>query len=133
MHKNKKSIAEINVTPLVDVTLVLLIIFMITAPMLNHGISVNIPVASGTKLSDNDKPTILSIKTNKEVYINDTKVEIKSLKTRLEYIYKNKTNKEIFIKADKDLKYGFIASIINETKEAGIKKIGLVTLPSDKK
>lgn len=130
---NKKKISEINVTPLVDVTLVLLIIFMITAPMLNHGISVNLPVANGGKLSDNEKPTILHINNEKEIFINEVKIETNSLKTRLAYIFKNKSNKEIFIKADKTLLYGYVASIINQTKEAGIKKIGLVTLPSEKK
>lgn len=131
--KNKKKISEINVTPLVDVTLVLLIIFMITAPMLNHGISVNLPVAGGGKLTENEKPTILYINDKKQVFINEVKVETNSLKTRLEFIFKNKSNKEIFIKADKNLQYGYVAKIINETKEAGIKKIGLVTIPSDKK
>jgi len=129
---NKKKIADINVTPLVDVTLVLLIIFMITAPMLNHGISVNLPVAQGAKLDDSQKPVVLSIKSNKELYLNDVKIELSSLKNRLEFIYQNKEAKEIFIKADKELSYGYVASIINASKKAGIKKIGLVTLTDEK-
>lgn len=134
MISNKKNkISEINVTPLVDVILVLLIIFMITAPMLNHGIKVNLPIASSGKISDNNKPIILHVNSKKEIFIDSSKIEFKTLKIRLEYIYKNKENKEIFIKADKDLKYGFIASVISETKNAGIKKIGLVTLPTENK
>jgi len=129
---NKKKISDINLTPLVDVTLVLLIIFMITAPMLNHGISVNLPVSEGEKLDDSKKPVILSIKSNKELFLNDVKIELNTLKDRLDFIYKNKESKEIFIKADKDLNYGYVASIINASKKAGIKKIGLVTLADEK-
>ena len=133
LKNNKKKISEINVTPLVDVMLVLLIIFMITAPMLNHGIKINLPIVAAGKFTNKNTPIILHIKENKNIYINNSKIEFKTLKTRLKYLYKDKNSKEIFIKADKNLKYGFVSKIINTIKKSGIKKIGLVTLPMEKK
>jgi len=126
-------ISDINVTPLVDVMLVLLIIFMVTTPLLESGIRVELPKASARALPKDSKPMILSITKDQKFYLNDSLVKESDFITAIQVTFKKRTDKQLFIRADGSLRYGFIAQVMSAIKEAGIVKIGLVTLPPKKK
>lgn len=119
--------SEINVTPLVDVMLVLLIIFMVTAPLLQQGIDVNLPKAKGRELPADERVTII-IKKGNQFFLNETAMSRDALVKKLAAI--SKQNPQVFLKADRDVPYGVVAEIMGEIKEAGIEKLGMVTEPS---
>ncbi|MFV1976980.1 MAG: protein TolR [Candidatus Scalindua sp.] len=122
MDKERRALSEINVTPFVDVMLVLLIIFMVTAPLLQQGIDVNLPQAKGKEMSPAER-VVITIKKGGRIYVDKTAVTIKTLKLRLS----GKTNKEVFLKADKDVPYGAVVAVMGELKGIGIEKLGMVT------
>ena len=127
-QNNFSFMSEINVTPLVDVMLVLLIIFMITANMIQQGVDVNLPKTEKAKnLNKREDTIILTINTKKEVFIDEAKVNLKQLKVKLSKIIENRENRNIFLKADKKVPYGFVVKVMAEIKDAGIKKLGMVT------
>lgn len=130
-RKHKKAFNDINMTPFVDVVLVLLIIFMVTAPLLEQGIKLNLPVAKGGSLDKEEEPVVISLKENESVFINSQMVTEQSLDKRIQLLFKDRKDKNIFIKADSKLPYGFVAKIISKIKEGGVEKIGLVTVPPD--
>lgn len=119
--------SEINVTPFVDVMLVLLIIFMVTAPLLQQGLDVNLPKAKGRDLPTEERITLL-IKKDRTMYMNDNPVTLKDMRQKLKAL--SKTNPNVFLKADKDVPYGLVAEIMGDIKEAGIEKLGMITEPS---
>lgn len=122
------SLAEINVTPLVDVMLVLLIIFMVTAPMMQSGIGVNLPRAE-TESSPAEKGLTITITKDRFIYVGDSVVNINLLEKRLlEYFY-GRDKKIVFIKADKDIPYGFFIETLDVIKKAGVETVGLITEP----
>ena len=127
--KESKRFTEINITPFVEVVLVLLIIFMVTTPMLDKGIELKLPtVKSGNiKQDKSEQPVVMSIDEKKQLYINNNTIPLNGLSERLRLIYRKKKNKGIFIKADKSVNYGFVAKVISKVKGAGIDKIALVT------
>ncbi len=127
--RRKGVMAEINVTPLVDVVLVLLIIFMVTAPMMQQGLDVNLPKASAKALPAEEEKMIVTITKKQEVYLNKTKFAVNDLRPKLQAIYADRTRKEIFLKADRDVSYGFVVQVMAEIKKAGIEKLGMVTEP----
>ncbi|MBI1865430.1 MAG: protein TolR [Nitrospirae bacterium] len=127
--RRKGAMAEINVTPLVDVVLVLLIIFMVTAPMMQQGLDVNLPKASAKALPAEEEKMIVTITKKQEVYLNKTKFAVSDLRPKLQAIYADRTRKEIFLKADRDVSYGFVVQVMAEIKKAGIEKLGMVTEP----
>jgi biopolymer transport protein TolR len=125
--RGRTVMSEINVTPLVDVMLVLLIIFMVTAPLLQQGIDVNLPKAKGKEMPAEER-IILVIKKDGKIYMNDTPVSFSDMKKKLQSI--SKLNPNIFLKADKDISYGLVVKVMGEVKDAGIEKLGMVTEPS---
>jgi biopolymer transport protein TolR len=122
-------ISDINVTPLVDVMLVLLIIFMVTAPMMTHGVKVDLPETESKSIKTQEDPLILSITKNNEIFIEDYKVELDDLGDKLSKIFANRAAKEILLQGDKNVSYGFVMTVMSQVKEAGITKVGMVTEP----
>ena len=125
-------LSDINVTPLVDVMLVLLIIFMVTAPMMMHGVKVNLPKTESKSIKTKEDPLLLTITKQKLVFIEDYKVELKALKKKLKKIFGDRAEKEILLQGDKDVPYGFVIKVMSQVKEAGITKVGMITEPLHK-
>mmetsp|Transcript_571 Transcript_571/g.380 ORF Transcript_571/g.380 Transcript_571/m.380 type:complete len:143 (+) Transcript_571:491-919(+) len=132
-RNNDKLISEINVTPFVDVMLVLLIIFMVTAPMMIEGVNVSLPEAVSGPLSSEKKHLVVTIDKNSNIYINDYKVTVDFLQEKLDKIFEGRTKKEVFLKADKSISYGVVVKVMSEIKGAGVTKLGMLTEPSGKK
>lgn len=124
--RNRSVMAEINVTPLVDVMLVLLIIFMVTAPLLQQGVDVNLPQAKGKNLPPEERLSIV-IKKGGEIYLNNNLISLPELTKKL--VATSKLNPDVLLKADKDVPYGLVVEVMGEVKEAGIEKLGMVTEP----
>ena len=121
--------SDINVTPFVDVMLVLLIIFMVTAPMMTQGMDVDLPEASTDPLSADKEPLVVTIDKTGAVFISELKVEVNYLQEKLRKILEGRKNKEVFFKADKDVAYGIVVQVMAEIKGAGIEKLGMITAP----
>ncbi len=130
-RKSRATLSEINVTPLVDVMLVLLIMFMVTAPMMQQGIEVDLPKTSASGVETNDEPFVLVIHANKTISVAKNNILMQDLKKKLESIFKTRKNKQIYIQADRKVDYGFVAEAMAEIRAAGILNIGLITLPKD--
>ncbi len=124
--REREVLSEINVTPFVDVMLVLLVIFMVTAPLLQQGIDVNLPKARGKDLPPEERITLV-IKRNGIIYMNDNQVTLPEMRKKLEAI--SALNPNVFLKADKDVPYGFVVEVMADVKAAGIEKLGMVTEP----
>jgi biopolymer transport protein TolR len=123
--------SDINVTPFVDVMLVLLIIFMVTAPMMVQGVDVALPEVSATPMVTEKENLTVTIDREANIYINDFQVRVDFLKEKLEKILAGKTDREVFFRADKDVSYGVVVSVMAEIKAAGVDKLGMVTDPFD--
>jgi biopolymer transport protein TolR len=127
-------LADINVTPLVDVMLVLLIIFMVTAPMLHQGVSVALPKANASSLPKSaEDPIILSITTGGLYYINETPVTHGLLKDRLQAYLRSRQDRTVYLKADKSLPYGTVVETMDLLNRMGIENLGMLTEPREKK
>ena len=124
MERRRQALSEINVTPFVDVMLVLLIIFMVTAPLLQQGIDINLPQAKGKEMSPTER-IIITIKKDGKMYLDKTAVNMKTLIAKL----KKRTNKEVFLKADRSVPYGAVVTVMGELREIGIERLGMVTEP----
>lgn len=121
-------LSEINITPFVDVVLVLLIIFMVTAPMMQQGVEVQLPKTnSKSNVSMKEEDVVLSIDKGKNIFIGKTKIPRKDLSDKLQAVFKNKTTKDLYLEADKTVDYGFVVDVMAAAKNAGIEKVGLVT------
>jgi biopolymer transport protein TolR len=126
---SKGPLSEINIIPLVDVMLVLLIIFMITAPMMQHGMNIDIPKVTTKPLPTKDEPQILNITKDQRLILNEKKLAAKDLKAAIQLLFSNKSTKEIYLRADKEVPYGFVVTCMGLIREAGIEKINIVTRP----
>ena len=132
IHSNKgkkrnRVMSEINVTPFVDVMLVLLIIFMVTAPMLVTGVKVDLPETSASPVSAKEEPLTVSIDKFDKIYLMNTQINKKDLSSKLKNILQEKKESRIFIRADKRANYGYVIEIMGKITEAGFKKISLIT------
>ena len=125
--RNKRTISEINVTPFVDVMLVLLIIFMITAPLLTSGIKINLPESSSVLKNEKKDPVTVSINSKGEIFIQKKKFSKDQLIKKLTLLKKNNQNLKIYIKGDKKLDYGKVMDLMNLINRSGFKKVALVT------
>ena len=123
--------SDINVTPFVDVMLVLLIIFMVTAPMMVQGVDVALPEVSATPMVTEKENLTVTIDREANIYINDFQVRMDFLKEKLEKILAGKTDREVFFRADKEVPYGVVVGVMAEIKAAGVDKLGMVTDPFD--
>lgn len=132
-NRDSKSgpLSEINIIPLVDVMLVLLIIFMITAPMMQHGMNIDIPKVTTKPLLTKDEPQILNITKDQRLILNEKKLAAKDLKAAIQLLFSNKSTKEIYLRADKEVPYGFVVSCMGLIREAGVEKINIVTKPRE--
>ncbi|MBP1722233.1 MAG: tolR [Deltaproteobacteria bacterium] len=128
-NDSRRFLAEINVTPFVDVMLVLLVIFMVTAPMMQEGIDVNLPQAQGKSLPSKEKRITISITKSNEIFLNERKVEFSLLEDTLKKIYQNRSDREIFLRADQTVPYGFVVKTMGAIKSAGIEQLGMITVP----
>ena len=126
--RTRSALAEINVIPLVDVVLVLLLVFMLTAPMMYRGIDVNLPKTS-SKPTAIEERLVLTISKDRLLYLNERPLPLTTLESRLRELIRDRTDKTIFIKADKDLAYGYVVETMDRVRRAGIERVGMVTEP----
>lgn len=132
--KNDRFMSDINVTPFVDVMLVLLIIFMVTAPMMMQGVDVALPEATAEPLlTENQDQLLVSIDNQSRVFINDIQVSVEELNTKLKKILSGRSDRQVYLKADKEIAYGKVVRVMSEIKLSGVEKLGMVTLPVTEK
>jgi len=124
--------ADINVTPLVDVMLVLLIIFMVTAPMLTQGVDVNLPQASAKALRSDEERLVLTVDANSRIFIGKQPVEFNRLSPVLKQIVSQRADRQLYFRADRSVPYGFVVKVIAEVRNSGIEKLGMVTEPLER-
>ena len=122
--------SDINVTPFVDVMLVLLIIFMVTAPMMIEGLNVDLPEATAKPLDSEKEHLVITIDKNNLVYINDFKVAVDFLGEKLNKMLQGRSDREVYLKADKNIPYGIVVQVMAETKKSGIDQLGMITEPA---
>jgi biopolymer transport protein TolR len=125
-------VADINVTPLVDVMLVLLIIFMVTAPMMTQGIEINLPKTSGKSLPQQEEPLVVVIDKEGLVYLGKTQVSLTLMRQQLQSLPDEKKQEPIYLKAAEEVPYGVVINTMTKIKQAGFEKLGMVTLPDEK-
>lgn len=128
-YKSEAMLSEINVTPLVDVMLVLLIVFMISAPLMQQGIQVDLPKTKSPALSEQEKPYIIAVTKGGDVKVGGNTIAAARVTEHLKAVFEKRQKKEIFIQADKSLSYGIVATVMAQAQAAGISRIGLVTEP----
>ena len=121
--------SDINVTPFVDVMLVLLVIFMVTAPLLTVGVPVDMPATHARQMSEDKEPLAITIKKDGAIFLQNTKIELDELVPKLTAIAKNGYDQRIFVRGDKEVDYGKVMEVMGELNAAGFKRIGLVTDP----
>ncbi len=123
--------SEINVTPMVDVMLVLLIIFMVAAPLLTVGVPIELPQSQGKQLESNHEPLTISVSSNGDVFIGETKVALEEIAEKLKAIAKNGVDEQIFVRGDKGITYGQVMLVMGRISAGGFKKVSLVTEVED--
>jgi biopolymer transport protein TolR len=123
------TISQINVTPLVDVMLVLLVIFMVTAPIIQQGVQVNLPQTKASAIAGSEEPLIVTVAKDGKIYLNDNVIGLADLGAKLSAIRKLQADKQVYLRADQDVRYGTVMKTIAEIKQAGIEKLGMVSRP----
>jgi biopolymer transport protein TolR len=127
-HKpGQTTLSEINVTPLVDVMLVLLIIFMVTAPMMQQGIDVNLPQEGAGNLDASQERLVITLAQNERIFLNDRRIDWPELERTLQQA--SGLTREVFLRADRDIPYGLVVKMMALIKQAGIERLGIVTVP----
>ncbi|SMC46466.1 Cell division and transport-associated protein TolR [Desulfocicer vacuolatum DSM 3385] len=122
-------VSEINVTPFVDVMLVLLIIFMVAAPMMVQGVDVNLPRTAAVPLEEKIDHLVVSVRQDGQVYLNEQAVGVDYLTRKLELVLTDMGSRDVYLKADKSVPYGRVVDIMARIKKAGVTNLGMVTLP----
>ncbi len=122
-----RPMSEINVTPFVDVMLVLLVVFMITAPLLTVGVPVDLPRTAASRMVGQDEPLVITVRADGTVYIQDTEIELPRLIPRLEAITENKKDTRIFVRGDKAVAYGLVMQVMGSVNLAGFGRVALIT------
>jgi biopolymer transport protein TolR len=128
--RDSTTISQINVTPLVDVMLVLLVIFMVTAPIIQQGVQVNLPQAKAAAIPGTDELLVVSIAKNGKIYLNDNVMTLDELGAKMRAIRTNLADKQVYVRADQDVRYGLVMQTIAELKQAGVDRVGMVTRPT---
>ena len=123
------ALAEINVTPLVDVMLVLLIIFMITAPMLQHEVEVNLPEVTNKPRTPSEEQLVLTVTKEGSVFLNNTAYTLEALRPQLQVLSQAQPDQEMFLRADAEVPYGTVVKVMDAVKKAGILRLGMITQP----
>ena len=122
-------ISDINVTPFVDVMLVLLVIFMVTAPMMMQGVDVALPETTSQPLAAKKENLVITINNQNQIFINNHQLAIDFLQEKLKIILKGRDKREVYLRADREISYGFVVRVMAEIKAAGVDKLGMVTEP----
>ena len=130
--RERGMMAEINVTPLVDVMLVLLIIFMVTAPMLTQGVDVNLPQANAKALRSEEERLVITVDANSRIFVGKQPMKFNQLSDALRAIVERRTDRQVYFRADRVVPYGFVVKVIAEVRNAGIEKLGMVTEPLER-
>jgi biopolymer transport protein TolR len=125
-RRRYKPIADINVTPLVDVMLVLLIIFMITAPLLQVGVPVDLPKTSAQQVGGKDEPLVVSVNAKGEVFLGDTPYDVPELATKLKAVHDEKPDQRVFMRGDKAVDYGKMMEVMGVVIDSGFRQLGLL-------
>ena len=129
-QRDGMTIAQINVTPLVDVMLVLLVIFMVTAPIIQQGVQVNLLQAKAGAIPGTEDVLVVTVAKNGTIYLNDNAMGFDELGSKIRAIRNNQADKQVYVRADQDLRYGLVMRTIAELKQAGIERVGMVTRPT---
>ena len=129
--RRSRGMAEMNLTPLIDVMVVLLIIFMISAPLMTVTVPVDLPEVGKGAMAEGDEPLVISIDKNNDVYLGDSKISLNELVPRLKAVSEQKPGQRLFIRADQELSYGLVMKIMNELTGAGFTKVSLVAETSN--
>jgi biopolymer transport protein TolR len=125
----RTTMSEINVTPMVDVMLVLLIIFMVTTPLIQQGVKVNLPETKAAPVEATDKKLVVSVDAQKRVFIGDAEVPLAELEQKLKANAKAQAEKELYLHADRDLPYGIVVDVMAAAQRAGVTNVGMITDP----
>jgi biopolymer transport protein TolR len=128
--RDSTTIAQINVTPLVDVMLVLLVIFMVTAPIIQQGVQINLPQAKAAAIPGTEELLVVSIAKDGKIYLNDNVMSLQELGSKMRAIRTQQSDKQVYVRADQDVRYGLVMKTIAELKQAGIERVGMVTRPT---
>jgi biopolymer transport protein TolR len=130
---SNRLISDINVTPFVDVMLVLLVIFMVTAPMMMQGVDVALPETTSQPLAAKKENLVITINNQNQIFINNYQVTIDFLQEKLKKILEGRDSREVYLRADREISYGFVVRVMAEIKAAGVDKLGMVTEPIPEK
>ena len=125
-RRRYRPMAEINVTPLVDVMLVLLIVFMITAPMITSGVNVNLPQANAKPVNSDAKPITITVNAQDQIYLQNSQVELSNLVATLQQISQNNNDQRVFVRGDKDVSYGDMLQVMATITQGGFTKVALL-------
>ncbi len=131
-RSNTGTMSDINVTPLVDVMLVLLIVFMVAAPLMTTGVPIELPKTQAKQLATPSEPLTISVQADRKVFIDKTEIALSDLAAKLQALAKNGTDEQLMVRGDTNVPYGAIMEVMGVLNSAGFSKISLVTTPADK-